>query len=158
MTRKVVEILLCISAFVLVASCNNQAVFEKYQSLPQSGWHKDSLVVFEIPVIDSAENHNLLINVRNDVNYNYSNLWLFIEMEKPDGNLTKDTFEIALADPAGKWLGEGFGKIRTRQVVYRRNVSFPASGVYKVKIQQGMRHDVLPGINDIGFRVEKSGS
>jgi gliding motility-associated lipoprotein GldH len=158
MTRKVVEFLLCLSVIVLVASCNNRAVFEKYQSIPQSGWNKDSVVVFEIPVTDTAEYHNLLINVRNDVNYNYSNLWLFIELEQPDGKLTKDTFEITLADPAGKWLGEGFGKIRTRQVIYRRIVSFPVSGVYKVKIQQGMRHDVLPGVKDIGFRVEKSDS
>ena len=67
----------------------------------------------------------------------------------------EDKFEITLADPAGKWLGGGFGGLKTREVIFRRNVFFPVSGNYKITIQQGMREDVLTGISDVGVRIEK---
>ena len=107
------------------------------------------------PVHDTLQNNNLYINVRNDIKYKYSNLWLFIEIDQPGNNSVTDTFEITLADPSGKWLGEGFGGIKNRQVIFKRNVYFPVSGEYKINIRQGMRENVLKGITDIGIRVEK---
>ena len=136
-------------------SCNTSTVYEKYKPIPEAKWHKDSLVIFTIPVTDKVQGHNLLINVRNEMDYNFSNLWLFIEMEIPGGQVMKDTFEITLAAPSGKWLGEGFGGVKTRQVMYIRNYSFSRTGEYTVKIQHGMREDVLTGIKDVGFTVTK---
>lgn len=140
---------------VVFYACDANRVFEDYRAIPDGKWHKDSLVVFDIPISDTLVNHNLYVNVRNDINYNYSNLWLFIEIAQPGGTAVRDTFEMALADPAGKWLGEGFGGLKTRQAIYRRNVFFPVSGVYTISIGQGMRQEVLSGISDVGFRVEK---
>jgi len=158
MTRKIMQFMAFAVVVTLIASCNNGSVFGKYQPIPETGWHKDSLVVFEIPVTDTLHNHNLLISVRNEVDYNYSNIWLFIEIVQPKGKVMKDTFEISLAGPSGKWLGEGFGSLRTRQVMYRRNVKFPVSGIYTVKIHQGMREEILKGISDVGISLEKTGS
>lgn len=151
--------LLVTGIFLMVLiSCDSNLIFEKYKSIPKSEWHKDSLVVFNIPVSDTADKQNLLIDIRNEITYNYSNLWLFIETVKPDGEVATDTFGMTLASPTGKWLGEGFGKRRTRQVMYKRNVNFSEPGEYKVKIQQGMRDVILEGITDVGFRVEKATS
>lgn len=144
--------------FVILASCDNNRVFEDYKPIQKSAWNKDSIMVFPIPVKDTLQNHNLYINVRNDVTYSYSNLWLFIEIDQPGGEMLKDTFEISLADPSGKWLGEGRGGKKNRQVIYRRDVYFPTSGTYHIKLQQGMRETNLKGINDVGIRVEKAGS
>ncbi len=149
---------LLIGGFLLIAlwACDTNRVFEKYHPINETTWSQDSLVVFNIPVTDTVQNHNLYINVRNDINYNYSNLWLFINIEQPGGKAIKDTFEMVLADPTGKWLGHGFGGLKTRQVLYRSNVYFPQSGDYKISIQQGMRDSELKGICDVGLRVEKS--
>ncbi len=136
-------------------SCDNTVVYEMYKPVDSLKWHKDSLFSFNVPIHDTIPNYNLLINIRNEVNYPYSNLWLFIEIFQPDGVSVKDTFEVILADPAGKWLGEGLSGIKTRQVFYRRNVFFPSSGEYIIKIQHGMRPEILKGIHDVGFRVEK---
>jgi len=137
-------------------SCDKNRVFEAYQKVPQDGWHNDSLVIFEIPIDDTIQHHNLYVNVRNNVNYKYSNLWLFINISQEGESGITDTLEILLADPAGRWLGEGFGGIKTQQIDYKGNVFFPSSGIYSVGIQQGMRDEVLKGITDIGFRVEKT--
>ena len=80
---------------------------------------------------------------------------MFIEIDQPGSNTVTDTFEITLADPTGKWLGEGFGGLKNRQVIYKRNVYFPVSGEYKISIRQGMRENLLKGITDIGVRLEK---
>ena len=152
------QIFTIISIFVLITSCDNNALFDKFEPIPDSKWHKDSAVVFTIPVNDTLPAHNLLFNVRNEMDYNYSNLWLFIEIAGPGGVTEKDTFEITLAGPSGKWLGEGFGSLKTRQTMYRRGYHFPEPGEYRIKIRHGMRQDVLTGISDVGFRVEKTGT
>lgn len=140
---------------IVISACDTSRVFEEYQTVNKAGWHKDSLVVFDIPVADTIQNHNLYINIRNDINYGYSNLWLFVTIENPGGLAVKDTFEMVLADPSGRWLGEGFGGLKNRQVIYRGNVFFPNSGDYKISVQHGMREEILKGISDVGFRVEK---
>jgi gliding motility-associated lipoprotein GldH len=155
MVKFTIQILIAAILLISFSSCDNNRVFEEYQSIPEPGWHKDSVFVFEVLITDTLQNHNLLVNVRNSITYSYSNLWLFIEIEEPGGIFAKDTFELSLADPMGKWLGEGFGGLKTRQVVYRRNVYFPRRGTYRIQIKQGMREEILEGINDIGFRVEK---
>ena len=139
---------------ILLWACNNNSVFNKYNHIPDKGWHKDSTIAFSVPVTDTLGNHNLYINVRNDISYNYSNLWLFIDINQPGDVIVTDTFEIALAEPSGEWLGSGFGGIKTNQILYKGSVYFPVSGVYKIEIQHGMREEVLEGITDIGLRVE----
>lgn len=140
---------------VIFSACDKNKVFEDYKSIPGAVWSQDSLVKFTVPIADTTNYHNLYLNVRNKVSYSYSNLWLFIEIVDPSGEAAKDTFEVTLAEPSGKWLGDGFGGLKSLQRVYRRNVYFPVSGDYKINIQQGMREENLEGINDIGFRVEK---
>ena len=146
-----------LAAFCLcwLAACQPKIIYETYKEIDQRSWNKDSLAVFEIPVTDTIHHFDLYINVRNDVNYNYSNLWLFVTIEEPDGKSVEDKFEITLAEPSGKWMGEGMGGLKTREVLYRRNIFFPSSGNYTITLQQGMRENVLKGISDVGVRIER---
>lgn len=153
--KQIFQLIIFGALLISIFACDRNQVFEEYKTIPQKNWHKDSLVVFNIPVTDTTQNHNLIVNIRNDINYKYSNLWLFIEVQQPGGEAIKDTFELSLADPSGKWLGDGFGGLKTRHVIFRRNVYFPATGNYQINIQQGMREELLAGISDVGFRVEK---
>ncbi len=141
---------------IMVGACDSKLVFEQYQPIRNRKWNKNSVLEFQIPVSDTINNHNLFVSVRNDVNYSYSNLWLFITIKQPDGKSIEDKFEITLADPAGKWLGEGFGGLKTREVIYRSSVFFPVSGEYQILIEQGMRDNVLSGISDVGIRIDKT--
>lgn len=155
MKRKLVHLIFLCILMAFFASCDRTLVFEKNLTIAKNGWDKDSVITFNIPITDTLQNNNFYINVRNDIKYKYSNLWLFIEIDQPGSNTVTDTFEITLADPTGKWLGEGFGGLKNRQVIYKRNVYFPVSGEYKISIRQGMRENLLKGITDIGVRLEK---
>lgn len=153
------KIILQISVFLLgialFFACEQGAVYDQFSEIPKEGWNKDSLLVFAIDVRDTTQFHNLYINLRNDINYKYSNLWLFIDINPPGGTVVTDTFEITLANPSGKWLGEGFGGLKTRELLYKSSVYFPVSGRYEIRIQQGMRENILKGITDVGIRLEK---
>lgn len=148
----------CLSIIAVIATivaCDTNRIFDEYKKINNKSWNKDSLMVFTIPITDTLQNYNLNINIRTDIKYNYSNLWLFINITQPDGTSVKDTFEMALADASGKWLGKGMGGIKKRDVTYLNNIFFPVSGDYSISLQQGMRDENLEGITDIGIRIEK---
>ena len=139
-----------------VVSCDRKRVFESYQTLDEKGWNKDSIVVFNVPLTDTIKNHNLLVNIRNKGTYPYSNIYLFMTMGFPDGTTQTDTVEFTLAEPNGRWKGSGIGGLYDNQILYRNSVFFPRKGNYKFQIKQGMRDNVLPGIRDVGIRIERA--
>ncbi|MFV0593594.1 MAG: gliding motility lipoprotein GldH [Draconibacterium sp.] len=154
--KKIFQLTWTVLCLCMLAACQPKIIYEKYKEIDQRSWDKDSLAIFEVPVSDTTHNFDLYLNIRNDVDYKYSNLWLFIKIEEPNGKSIDDKFEITLADPTGKWLGEGMGGLKTREILYRRNIFFPDSGNFKITLQQGMREDVLKGISDVGVRIEKA--
>ncbi len=68
---------------------------------------------------------------------------MFFEITDAHGTVKRDTFEITLAEPSGRWMGKGIGSIKSLQTVYQRNYRFPASGEYSISIQHGMRDEQL---------------
>jgi gliding motility-associated lipoprotein GldH len=149
------KILSLILLSLLFAGCSGNDVFFSYKTLQASGWNKDSLVIFDIPVNDTTAFYNIYVNIRNRGEYPYQNLWLFLNRISPDSVQTNDSIECYLADVRGKWLGSGIGPIKEMPVLYQQQVRFRKAGVYHFKIAHGMRDSILTGINDIGMRVEK---
>jgi gliding motility-associated lipoprotein GldH len=109
-----------------------------------------------VAVTDTTTFYNFYINVRNNDDYAFRNLYLFLTTRMPNHNRTRDTLELILADPQGNWLGKGFGALHDNQILVRRNLSFPLAGSYTFSLQQAMRQDVLKGITDAGIRIEQS--
>ena len=138
-----------------LTGCDSGRVFDDYQAIKKGEWHRDSLVHFTFGIKDTASLHNLFIGLRNRGDYSNQNIWLFVTVESPTGKQVVDTVEFYLAKPTGEWLGKGIGDLYDCRFLYRENVLFPDTGKYEVTLQQGMRYDVLKGINDVGFRVEK---
>ncbi|MBA4410743.1 MAG: gliding motility lipoprotein GldH [Bacteroidota bacterium] len=147
---------LCILLMAGIFSCDRKRVFESYYELDKKGWHKDSVVVFNLTLTDTIKNNNLYVNIRNKGTYAYSNLWLFLTIGSPDGALRTDTVEFTLAEPSGKWKGSGVGGLHDNHILYKKSVYFPHKGNYTFSIKQGMRDNVLEGIRDVGIRIEKT--
>jgi gliding motility-associated lipoprotein GldH len=142
-------------AFVVV-SCDRNKVYEEYTEIKDYNWQSKDAVRFEFEIDDTASLHNVYINVRHANMYQFNNLWLFVKSSAPNGQTNVDTVECVLADNSGKWLGDGMGDIWDIQIPWRMGVRFPVKGKYIVEYKQGMRVDVLPGIMDVGLRVEKA--
>ena len=154
-------------AFVLIAifslllvSCDKTRVYDEYQSI-ENEWHRDSLVSFKFEAPDTLQGYNLFINLRNNAEYKYSNLYLITEINYPNGRVISDTLQYEMAKPSGEWLGTGFGDVKESKLWYKENFRFEEAGEYEVTLQQAMRKrdsvsgiQELEGITEVGFRIE----
>lgn len=151
--------LLLLFVAVLLFSCDKKRVFDEYKSVG-SAWHKDSIVTFDLPVLDSTKRYNLFVNLRDNNNYKYNNIFLIVSLETANGFTKVDTLEYQMAEPDGTLLGDGFTDIKESKLFYKENVRF--RGKYKVHIKQAVRENgkvpgvaYLDGITEVGFRIEK---
>lgn len=140
-----------------VVACDRNVVFEENLTIKDNNWSSEQPLQFKATIKDSLAAHNVYINIRNASHYPFSNIFLFLNTTFPDGQIDRDTLEIMLATPEGKWMGDGLGDIWDNRVLFKRNVSFPQTGEYIFQLTQAMRLDPLPGIMDAGMRIEKVG-
>jgi gliding motility-associated lipoprotein GldH len=144
---------------LLFFSCDKKRVFDEYKSVGNS-WHKDSVVSFDLPELDSTKRYNLFVNLRANNDYPFNNLFLIVALEMPNGFTKVDTLEYQMASPDGEILGDGFTDLKESKLFYKENVRFRSK--YKVNIKQALRESgkiqgksMLEGITDVGFRIEK---
>ena len=143
---------------VLLFSCDKKRVFDEYKSVGNA-WNKDSIVTFDLPVLDSTKRYNLFVNLRDNNSYKYNNLFLIVSLESQNGYTKVDTLEYQMAAPDGTLLGDGFTDVKESKLYYKDNVRF--RGKYKVHIKQAVRENgkvpgvtLLEGITEVGFRIE----
>jgi len=156
---RILGLLIIVFGFI---ACDNDAVFDKYESLPNQ-WNKDSIISFEVKYLDSLQAYDLFINIRNTNDYPYSNLYLITSMNFPHGKVIEDTLEYQMSKSDGEWLGVGVGEVKSSKLWYKKGVHFQEEGNYTFKIRQAMRKngeregvENLKGITEVGLRIEKS--
>lgn len=140
---------------LLFISCNSNRVFEENKEITKNNWDYNTPLSFKVNITDTVALHNMYINVRNAGFYRFSNLFLFVNTHLPNGITTRDTVEITLSSPEGKWLGDGLGDIYDNRYLFRKQFKFPMAGDYTFDLIQAMRVNPLPGIMDAGVRIEK---
>jgi len=151
---KNIALLLVGVLLISLAACDKARVYEESKMIG-SQWSKDSLARFQVNIDDSLSSNNIYVTIRNASSYPYKNLYLFVTTVAPSGAYVRDTIECLLADDAGKWQGKGFSKYWDSRFPIRKRVKFPEKGVYSFSVEQGMRTDELPGIHDVGIRIER---
>jgi gliding motility-associated lipoprotein GldH len=156
--RKILGFIVFLLIFV---SCDSNRVYDDYQSLEDNTWLKDKIVKFEVAIEDTISKNNLFVNIRNDKEYEFSNLFLIAKMEFPNGIKIVDTLEYEMTDKLGNFLGSGYTDIKVNKLFYKEDVQFSEKGNYVFLVEQAMRKngniqglDSLKGITDVGFRIE----
>ncbi len=139
----------------ILCSCNKGVIFQKYITIPDNTWDMNSPVTYTVPIQDTVNPYNVFVNIRNSDGYDFSNLYLFIDITAPNNATERDTINCVLADNAGKWLGQGLGDIWDNKILFKYNTRF-RKGDYKFKLTQAMRVDKLPEIMDVGLRIERA--
>ena len=148
--------------FLSIVSCSNHIEYTKYKSLPNASWEANKNISFEFDIKDTILPKNLFINIRNNNDYPFSNLYIITELNFPNGDKIIDTLQYEMADKSGKYLGKGFTEIKENKLFYKEEKVFPVSGKYVFKIHHAMRKNgevntipFLEGIQDVGFSIEK---
>lgn len=118
-------------------------------------WNKKTEQKFNLEISDPQNPKNIIFVVRNNNEYPYSNIRFIVNFKNPKSKISQvDTLNYILAKPNGEWLGTGFGEVKETLFQYKTNYKFPEKGTYEVSVTQAMRNDNLPGIEDIGIKVE----
>lgn len=139
----------------MLVSCGNDKLFNDSVVIPEAKWNNRMLPFFDLTVNDTLSDYAFYLNIRHLENYRYSNLYVFLHTEFPNGNITHDTIECTFARPDGSWMSKGSGTIRSAKILLNPALRFPLTGSYHFEIEQAMRDDVLKGITDIGLSFEK---
>lgn len=148
------KILALFIVLLSVISCADSEEFVVMNKV-NSAWDKKSQQKFTVSVTDSQNPKNIIFVVRNNNDYPYSNLRLIANVQNAKAeNLSVDTLNYVLAKPSGEWIGSGFGETKETLFQYKINYKFPADGNYTINVTQAMRKDILPGIEDIGVKIE----
>ena len=106
--RKLTSLTLCTTIILLVlflTSCDPNRIYEENIDIPKAEWDKNNKLKFEVDIADTINPCNLFINVRNTGSYQFSNIYMFIDITFPNGTVYRDTLEGKLADANGQWLG-----------------------------------------------------
>lgn len=146
--------LVLIGTIITFISCNTP-VYENFESFEINSWNTDSAITFDYTITDTISKYDLSLSIRHTVDYDYQNLFLFLESD------TKDTIEIMLADKSGKWHGSGISNIRELNYTFQTSKIFDKKGLYSITVEQAMRYgDVekiqyLENITDIGLIISK---
>ena len=147
--------LVLISTIVMFISCDSSIVFEEYKSFENQKWNTDSVAFFNYANSDTTSKNTIKIKLRHTVEYEFQNLFLFIETD------VMDTVELMLANKEGMWLGSGIGDVREFEFEYQNGKLFSKKGSYSFKIEQAMRYGVpekiqiLNNVLSVGLSIEK---
>jgi gliding motility-associated lipoprotein GldH len=160
----------------LLSGCVQSPYYQKSFEMPGNKWSHSFAPSFDLEIVDTSVYYNMHFIIRHTNNYAYSNIWLNVLVKEPgDSVFSKTRLEIPLAEPQGKWLGNGMGEIfeQRRMIILDHNAIpitddliaisesslpnlFRKKGRYTIQLQQNMRDNVLSDILHVGLRIEKS--
>lgn len=145
--------LMCLIFIGILMGCDDAVVYENNQSFTDNTWVYDDPKTFSFEIKDSLMPIKLSVNLRTTTSYAYSNIYMFMHSNYPNGYSDIDTLEFFLADPKGNWLGDNSGTVVENRAMLSKG-TFPTTGIYTFKLEQAMRNDSLSEILDVGIRVE----
>lgn len=147
------------ACLLTLAACDPVRVYETNQDFDRALWRASDTAIFQFSVPDTSVRYNVILNVRNSIDYNTSRLFLGYCLSDSTNSFSRrrlleyNLFERKSGKPFGT---SGLGNIYTHQFILEQNIVFPGSGIYDVKLNQMMRVDTLEEILSVGVRVEKA--
>lgn len=152
--KDTIRILLLPAVILIMAACSNTTEHSGFTTISPDGWIYGDTVKYCPADSDSTALAlcDVVIVVRNNNDYEYSNLWLRLDYPGTD-TIHTDTLNVVLADDFGNWLGKGIGGSYQFSDTVLRNVSLDPMG--DIKVSHIMRADTLGGIEQIGIIVKE---
>jgi len=159
--NRIKEFVILLVISLSFTKCEQEKGYSAYQSIGEEGLGT-SPIIFEIPenVLDTLRK-NIFLRLRNNNNYQYSNIFLIVSLTAGEEQITNDTLEYLMASPEGKWLGKGFLEVKESKLWWKESVIFPEERPVKINISQAVRNnnvksgvENLKGIVSVGISIE----
>lgn len=143
-----------LSVGILFSSCQEAALYEKVYSFEGSTWSQKVKPTFKIDIKDVNKEYDFILTLRTTTDYDYNNLWIFLNTVTPSGSRGREPFEIKISNPDGSWAGKKTGTVVEFPLNFKRR-KMPEKGTYTFIIEQGITESTISEVLDIGLRVEE---
>ncbi|PHR49075.1 MAG: hypothetical protein COA32_03235 [Fluviicola sp.] len=154
-SRKITCLSLVLVSMLALTSCGDQAYFDEAYSFENNSWSETDTAHFEIEVDDTIQPFNFIMTLRTSTQYQFSNIWVYVISEAPDGTKSKVAQRIPLARPDGSWIGRVSGTIVESRLKFDSK-PFPMKGKYTFDIVNATQQENIEEVLDISLRVEKN--
>ena len=74
------KVYILLVAFVFF-SCNSNVVYDENKEVDSQVWKTTDKLYYEVEITDTLKAYKLAINIRNTVEYPYSNVYFYLKME-----------------------------------------------------------------------------
>lgn len=138
-----------------LSACSDSALVDRYHELPEDGWQYEHIITDTFVVEKPGFYHQIFANLRISGDYPYANIYLKLNITKPDGTKKSEVITVDLAAKSGKWLGSGLGDVITFQSPILHRKYLDQKGKYTIEIEQNMRLETLANVLAAGIRVEQ---
>jgi gliding motility-associated lipoprotein GldH len=140
----------------MLSGCQRNSHYHHSEAPPAGGWEMNRTLFFQDSLrSDVPETVHMEIELRHNNLYPYQNIWIYLKTKCSDGTNRLDSINWKLAEPSGRWLGDGWGSL------YSLSYSLPDLSIRKttgarwfvIEIQHGLRDPLLPGIESVGVHL-----
>lgn len=152
------SVVCCIVLTFSFTSCQHNEIYYHFGELKNGLWTTNDTLVFDIDttVFELNVPYDVTLEVTNNVNYPYRNIWFFVQHNFANDSVYVDcSKEFFLADESGKWTGSGFGSLYQTSFPLDKTFTFTEKRNYRIKVIHGMRDNTLHGIEKVGIRISK---
>lgn len=130
-------------------------MYEKVYAFENEEWTQKVKPLFKVDITDTTKEYDFILTLRTTTDYQFNNLWIFLNTTTPSGQKAREPFEIKITNPDGSWAGKKTGTVVEIPLYFRRR-KMPEKGQYKFLIEQGITESKIDQVLDIGLRVEEA--
>lgn len=155
------KVLLLFGCILCIAACQqDNYAYSEYKAI-NGNWNKNDTIRFRFSAQDTSKTYNVYIALRNNLEYEFKNIYLISSINFPNGKVVVDTLEYPMAYNDGRFMGTGSSIIENK-LWLKEKVRFLEEGEYVFKIRQAMRKteevealEQLKGVVDLGIQIEE---
>lgn len=138
-------------------SCSERESYYHFNELKNADWAIDQALSFDIDsvVLEVGVSYDMSLELTNNVDYPYRNLWVVIEILEQDSMIFEKEMEIFLADRYAKWEGAGFGSLYQSSHMIGRLPVFTQKKDRQISVRHKMKDKSLHGIEKLGIKIQK---
>lgn len=139
---------------ICILSCDDQRIYDAYEHVPTEGWERNRSFTFAVDKVQKGGEYQQWIGLRAHQAYPFRTVNLIVSQTIfPSKKVLQDTVTCDIINEQGRLDGKK-GISSTEIMVPLRKVKLQQGDSLSISVRHDMRRDVLPGISDVGIKIE----
>ena len=141
---------------LLCASCS-KTVYEENHPIADNNWLRFEAEQFDFSIRNPKDCYHIVATVRIDTTIvRIKDIPLVVNMNNDNGETRMFYSHLPLVDDKGRRCGTCVGQYQTAEFRIREYFFFNSAGNYQLLLKQGTECYDMPGVNNVGVRIEKA--